>query len=313
MDSNQNGVKQRIKTYANLAASGLSSEEYEDHRYASGNEIILCILSIIKNASFIRNIFIVTDGQQPPLSPESCEIPVKWRDRIKVVDHREIFAGLTDYLPTFNSLTIETVLHRVPGLSERYIYLNDDFFILRPTTYSDFFDEDGPIARGYLSRPSSIPVRYDTAKARGTNTVGFVIPMVNASRAIYKEKEGTFVRLFHTPYAFHKSTLVDFFEANQALLMHNIRHRFRSYEQFSVAALSATLEWQRSGRLPDSSVRHVYLKPVDRFAGYCQLKLLPYAVSDGILFACIQSMTCASVHVRAFLEHWLWQCLQGDA
>ncbi len=313
MDSNQNDIKQQIKAYAIQAAHGMSSEEYEDHRYASGNEIIFCVLSIIKNASFIRNIFIVTDGQQPPLSPDKCDIPAQWRNRIKVIDHREIFKGLTDYLPTFNSLSIETMLHRVPGLSERYIYFNDDFFILRPTTYRDFFDEDGPVARGYLSRPSSIPVRYDTAKARGANTVGFVIPMVNASRAIYREKEGTFVRLFHAPYAFHKSTLVDFFETNQALLVNNIRHRFRSYEQFNVAALSATLEWQRSGRPPDSTVRHVYVKPVDRFAGYCQLKLLPYAAWDGILFACIQSMTCASDQVRAFLEHWLWQCLQGDA
>lgn len=312
VDSNKNGIKKRIAKYASQAASGMSSEEYEDHRYASGNEIIFCIMSIIKNAAFIRRIYIVTDGQQPPIGPEECNIPDTWQNRIKVVDHREIFSGLTDYLPTFNSLSIETVLHRIPGLSEHYIYFNDDFFILRKTTYADFFNEAGPISRGYLSRPGSMPVRYDTAKARNSNTVGFVIPMVNASRAIHKGKEGTFVRLFHAPYAFRKSTLVDFFETNQALLVNNIRHRFRSYEQFSVAALSATLEWERSGWPPDSTVRHVYVKPIDRFTGYCQLKLLPYAAWDGILFACIQSMTCASDQVRAFLEHWLWQCLQGD-
>jgi len=312
VDSNQGGLKQRIAEYANKETAGLSREEYESHRYASGNEIILCIMSIIKNASFIRRIFIVSDGQKPPLKTEFCEIPSSWLTRIKIVDHSEIFLDLNHFLPTFNSLSIETVLHRIPGLSERYIYFNDDFFILRPTTYTDFFSEDGPISRGYLAKPCSIPVRYDTKKARRSKTVGFVFPMVNASRAIYRDKEGKFVRLFHAPYAFRKSTLVNFFEGNYQLLINNIRYRFRSYEQFSIAALSATLEWQKSGRLPDHRVRHIYLKPVDRFAGYCQLKLLPYAIGDSILFACIQSMTCAPDQVRAYLEHWVWERLQGD-
>lgn len=312
VDGNLNGIKQRIAEHASQAAPGMSSEEYGEHRYASGDEIIFCVLSIIRNASFIRNIFIVTDGQQPPLDTGKYKIPTTWQNRIKIIDHTVIFADLSKYLPTFNSLSIETVLHRIPELSERYIYFNDDFFLIRPTRYSDFFNEYGPISRGYLSKPSAIPVRYDIAKARGSNTVGFVIPMVNASQAIQRGGDSMFVRLYHAPYAFRKSTLVDYFKKDQALLINNVRHRFRSYEQFSVAALSATLEWQNSGRPPESAVKHIYVKPVDRFAGYCQLKLLPYKAWGGILFACIQSMSCASDQVRGYLERWLWQCLQGD-
>lgn len=310
VDSNEEGIRERIAQYASQERAGMSNEEYEDHRYASGDEILFCVLSIIKNAPFIRKIFIVTDRQHPPLDPNRHTQLDEWKERIEVIDHSLIFSGMNEYLPTFNSLTIETVLHRIPGLSEHYIYFNDDFFILRPVAYADFFDDRGPISRGYLTSPDSLPVRYDISKARESKTVGFVIPMVNASQAVHGSRNGRFVRLYHAPYAFRKSTLVTFFEKNSHMLVNNIRHRFRSYEQFSVAALAATLEWQQNGRAPVSTVRHVYVKPVDRFQGYCRLKLLPYALWDGILFACIQSMPCASEEVRNYLEKWLWHCLE---
>jgi hypothetical protein len=49
-----------------------------------------------------------------------------------VVDHREIFAGYERFLPTFSNRSIEAMLWRVPDLAERFVYLNDDFMLLRP-------------------------------------------------------------------------------------------------------------------------------------------------------------------------------------
>ena len=37
-------------------------------------------------------------------------------------------------LPTFDSGNIESYIHRIPGLSERYFYLNDDVFFGAPVT-----------------------------------------------------------------------------------------------------------------------------------------------------------------------------------
>ena len=51
-----------------------------------------------------------------------------------VVDHREVFAGYEQFLPTFSSRAIESMLWRIPDLSERFLYLNDDFMLLRPVT-----------------------------------------------------------------------------------------------------------------------------------------------------------------------------------
>jgi hypothetical protein len=44
-----------------------------------------------------------------------------------------------EVLPTFNSCAIETCLHRIPGLSRRFIYFNDDVFLGRPVRKGDFF------------------------------------------------------------------------------------------------------------------------------------------------------------------------------
>ena len=50
---------------------------------------------------------------------------------VREVTHKEIFAN-PDHLPTFSSPAIEINMHRIPGLSNRFIYSNDDFFLMRP-------------------------------------------------------------------------------------------------------------------------------------------------------------------------------------
>ena len=84
----------------------------------------------------------------------------RWRDReelkhwlntehpkIEIVDHKDIFP--LDALPVFNSMAIETRLPFIPGLSEHFIYMNDDMFINVPLTPDYFFKKDGtPIVYG---------------------------------------------------------------------------------------------------------------------------------------------------------------------
>ena len=49
-----------------------------------------------------------------------------------------------EYLPTFNSHTIEMNLHRIKGLSEQFVYFNDDMFINKPMKPRDFFVHGKP-------------------------------------------------------------------------------------------------------------------------------------------------------------------------
>ncbi|KAG0263033.1 hypothetical protein BG011_009430 [Mortierella polycephala] len=49
-------------------------------------------------------------------------------DVIRPVNHRTIFQNST-HLPSFNSLAIESQIHHIPGLTDIFMYLNDDVFL----------------------------------------------------------------------------------------------------------------------------------------------------------------------------------------
>ncbi|XP_037827528.1 N-acetylglucosamine-1-phosphotransferase subunits alpha/beta isoform X1 [Lucilia sericata] len=94
---------------------------FDPARFDDKNELKYSLRSVEKFAPWVRNIYIVTNGQIP-----------KWLDltneRVKIVSH-EILAPNSQWLPTFSSAAIETFIHRIPNLSKRFLYLNDDIFL----------------------------------------------------------------------------------------------------------------------------------------------------------------------------------------
>ena len=93
---------------------------------------VLCLAVKTFYMNIIRNIYLVTNGQIP-----------HWlnldNDRIKIITHDEIFKNKTD-LPSFSSAAIESNLHHIPGLSENFLYLNDDILLNQPISIHDFYD-----------------------------------------------------------------------------------------------------------------------------------------------------------------------------
>ena len=68
------------------------------------------------------HVYLVTDGQAPDWLRPSAHLTL--------IDHRDLIPEAA--LPTFDSGNIESYIHRIPGLSERYFYFNDDVFFLAP-------------------------------------------------------------------------------------------------------------------------------------------------------------------------------------
>jgi hypothetical protein len=62
-------------------------------------------------------------------------------DQITLVDHHQLIPHSS--LPTFDSGNIESYIHHIPGLSERYFYLNDDVFFGAPVCLDNWFFENG--------------------------------------------------------------------------------------------------------------------------------------------------------------------------
>ena len=91
--------------------------------------------AVEKYAPWVRNVYLVTSGQIP--SWLNLNAP-----KLKLVTHREIMPEAA--LPTFNSGAIECNIHNIEGLSEHFVYFNDDVFINRPIKPEDFFQEGLP-------------------------------------------------------------------------------------------------------------------------------------------------------------------------
>jgi len=96
------------------------------------DEIRYAIYSVIKFIPWIRKIFIVTDDQKPPIGEKLLN-----SGKIVIIDHKDIID--TKYLPTFNSDVIESYLHKIPGLSNIFMYNNDDMMHFNHVNRSDVY------------------------------------------------------------------------------------------------------------------------------------------------------------------------------
>ena len=109
--------------------------QMDKSRFRPFNTLKYAFRSVAVNMPFVDKIVLI-------VSTES-QVP-EWvnRDMVRVVTHDEFMP--LNHLPTFNSSVIESDMWRIDGLSERFIYGNDDFFAMNPMKEPDFFDGDIP-------------------------------------------------------------------------------------------------------------------------------------------------------------------------
>ena len=208
-------------------------------RYNQVGEIEFVIKSIIKFAPFINNIFIVTDGQSPKIIDDSNSWRNEHREKLKVVDHKEIFRDFIEFLPTFNSTTIETMLHYIPNLSEHFIYFNDDMFLIKPTSPIDWFQNGLPVIRGHwisfsdrLWYKKVASILFFHKKRRWS----FKKMQERAAKIVGYQRK--YFRTYHNPRALTKTHFSNFFESEKTDLEQQIKPRFRTNNQFNAYVLT---------------------------------------------------------------------------
>jgi len=216
--------RRKRESWMASTAKPQNSNGINPHRWACSDELNYCLRSIGNHAPWIRTIWIVTDAQRPDLSG----LPEGLRARIRLVDHREIFAGHEHVLPTFNSLTIETMLWRIPGLAEHFIYFNDDVFLTAPLLPEDVFSDDKPVLRGkwidlgaLTSDPALLqnPARLnDFTQINAATLAGFGATRLFAAA--------------HVVHPMRRSVFADLWDSRRDALLANIGHRFRDVGQF---------------------------------------------------------------------------------
>ena len=182
---------------------GRTTHASSSSRFIDNEELKYSLRSIDKFATWVNNIFIVTDDQIP-----------SWLNlahpKIKIIDHKDIFSK-EEYLPNFNAKAIETQIHHIKELSEHFIYFNDDMFLGRITKPADFFDINGK-PRIFVSEIIPIPNKnaYRFDKREESKKNDYQESVIN-TRILYKNYFGKkiYYNIRHGVKTLLKSVLVE--------------------------------------------------------------------------------------------------------
>jgi len=111
-----------------------SGGEATASRFADHDELRYSMRSLVTYGGWVRHVYLVTNGQVPTWLNLS-------HPKITVITHEQLFRHNEKgrELPTFSSNAIEANLHRIPNLSRRFLYFNDDTLFAAPVALEDFY------------------------------------------------------------------------------------------------------------------------------------------------------------------------------
>src|SRR5699024_6779837 len=157
-------------------------------RYRDWDNLQYWFRGVEKFAPWVNKVHFITWGHVP-----------KWlntdHSKINIVKHEDYIPA--KYLPTFSSHTIELNLHRIKGLSEQFIYFNDDMFIINKINPIDFFETNLPKDIAVL-RPNISNFRYSTSAIEANN-----MEIINTKYKKNKAIKRNFFKWFSFKYNKH--------------------------------------------------------------------------------------------------------------
>ena len=241
-------LARKAEVSGEVPPEGLHAEATDPARFRSRDELMYSLRSLDDFAPWVRHVYLVTDDQVPHWL--NTDDP-----RISIVDHREIFPD-DGRLPVFNSNAIISRLHHIDGLSEHFLYMNDDVMLARPVTPQQFFTGSGIalVSPSNNRRPFIDPsVDHEphlnlTANIRRlmTDATGR-----NVSRAIK-----------HTPHPMLRSVLFELEETFAEDYDRTTRSRFRHHDDIVADQLHHYYA-QATGRAVPGALAYNYLNVLD--------------------------------------------------
>ncbi len=208
-----------------------------------------------KFAPWVRKIHLVTWGHLP--SWLNMESP-----KLHIVRHEDYIPQ--KFLPTFNSNVLEIYLHRIKGLSERFVYFNDDMYLTKETSARDFFrgekpcdmlafqpviaNPSNPVMSHLFLNNSLVLCKYFNKRENVWKNPGnyFKIgyPLLyffyNLLEMGFPQYTGFYT--VHGPFPFCRKTFIEIWEREKTLLKKMSSNRFRSNEDVTLYLFR---EWQK--------------------------------------------------------------------
>jgi hypothetical protein len=222
--------------FKKYSAQATGRDDNSEIRYRDWDNLQYLFRGIEKFTPWVRKVHLVTSGQKP-----------KWLNmnapKLNFVRHEDFIPK--EWLPTFSVRPIELNLHRIEGLSEQFIYFNDDYFLLRPVKSERFFHNGlpcdmaildtlpmgGPRGHMIMNDVNLVNRHFNKNKVLKTQTLKWLNPKYGGQlmRTLALMSFSVFpgFRNHHMPQAYLKSTFREVWTAEEPLLREVSSHRFR--------------------------------------------------------------------------------------
>ena len=296
VDGSEPNYQRKLKEY-------LTDNNTLKRQYFQANEINLCVASILKYAPFIRKIFIVTDKQRPNLDSIKHLVTL---DKVEIIDHEEIFRDNKDCLPTFNIRSIDALLFKIKNLSDKFIYFNDDMFLVKETSQEDWFINNKAVLTGVWAKTYNkqviktlshrikkfINVRpsFNAAQSRAANIVGF---------------HDKYFKSYHCGRPQIKSVIKNFYDINPERLTNQIKHKFRDGRQYMPYSLCWHLLIKKNLYVESSTNKLVEInKSKNLSAKKLENILISIDSKANFKFLNIQDLNIATQETQQVFQNW---------
>lgn len=257
------------KEKARYSGEITGESDARDIRFRDWDNLQYVFRSIEKFAPWINLVHFVTFGHLPDWLNKDCA-------KLNIVKHEDYIPE--KYLPVFSSHVIELNMHRIKGLSEKFIYFNDDIFLLRPVKPADFFCNGLPCD---CNIPNLIVPSFSNFTPIVFNSVGYINKHFNKRQTIkhhitnwfnYKYGFTGLIRAFlflpwkdytgfynhHLAVSYLKSVLTEVWEKEPEIMEKTCEHRFRDNSDVNQYIFRF---WQlASGRFTPNTLHGKYFK-----------------------------------------------------
>ena len=193
---------------------------YSEHAKLVLDDLRYSTRSLEKYFKDLGHIYIVTDGQRPHWLLRGCE-------GVTIIDTTDIFDD-ESYLPSYNSQAMESYLYNIEGLSDEFIYLNDDFYLNSSMQASDFFLPNGnPRVRlGRGLSPKGEPTNCEDADTSAHKNSNETLDT--------RFKNEIRLTVMHRPYSLTKSLMKECLKRFPEEFHQTRKSRFRSITMYAL-------------------------------------------------------------------------------
>ena len=109
-------------------------EDEDPCRIRDLNTIQPTLSGILKNLSWVRYVWLIVYDEEQLVD---VTFPELHSNKIRIVYHRDIIPK--EFLPNFNSLVCAMYIHKISGLSDRFLFFNDDMIVTTPVPKETYF------------------------------------------------------------------------------------------------------------------------------------------------------------------------------